>query len=489
VKTHQINLVHAAKTALRRFRELSGLLLIVLVGVAILPAAEPSFESPPFELAASEILPAEVVTGEHHRVVERVVNNGYMNYYEIESEYGTFTVDGTAALSVRISEIGAIAQLVEISRSEAFADAMKTSATRQYRAAKTVIDQPVETVKRLPGSISRLVKRTARQIKDIAEDVDEGYDDYQDKRAGKKAKKAQEEASREVGTMPSEEETGIVEETQEWWDEDGEELAKKGGEAAEKYAKKAVGYTGARRRWAKALGVDPYTDNSVLSRELYRVAQAASVGGLTMRLVPVPKISALGYLGDANALVWTMRPLDLRMRNEKLLYAMGVSEDTVEALYENRNQSPSLITFLVNALVALDGVEGRAGCVQRVTEVESRTEAEYFLRAVNFLAAYHGQRASLVRLVDAEVYPWGLSRTGSLVLAAPMDRMYWTEDLAVIVENRLPALIEKTGAEDVEAWIEGTASDLALRELVRSGFKVRTRAFSGLTVTLAETDP
>ena len=468
-----------------RGSHLAGL-LVALLAVGPPVGAQGPYETPPFELVASEILAPDLVEGEHHTVAEKVTNDGYMNSYVIDTEFGQFTAEGTSHLRTRIGEISAIAQLVEVSRTDAFADAVAKSATRQYRAAKQVIDEPVDTAKGIPGGVSRFVKRTHRQVKDLAEEADESYDEYKEDRAEKKAKKAEEEAAREAGELPPEEKKSTTEQAEEFWEEDGKDAAEKGGDMAVAYGKKWSGYTGSRRQWAQELGVDPYTDNEVLNKELNRVSEAAAVGKLGMKLVPIPKVSALGYLGDANELVWKMDPLDLRMRNEKVLYEMGISEAMVEALYENKHQTPSTITVMTNALAALDGVEGRQAWIERAAAADSKIEATYMMRAVNFLAAYHQKKRPIARVVGGEHYPQGLSADGRLVFVAPMDYVHWTEELATLVARKLPEMEKETGAARNEAWIEGTVSEAARAGLEQHGFEVHPGAFAGLEVTFGE---
>lgn len=360
-----------------------------------------------------------------------------MNHYTIDTDFGTFEAEGNAALRVAIVEINAIAQLREVSQSEAFADAVKRSAVHQGKAVANTVQHPVETAKKVPGGVKRFVKRTSRRVKDLKEDAEEHYDEYKDNKAEKKARKEQEGADRKValeaGTaMPEEVDQGWIGDTQEWWDEDGEELATQGGEFAEDYAKDWIGYTGARRHWAGELGVDPYSDNQVL--------------------------------------------------NQQLLYDMGVSEETVEALYENKSQSPTLITFLVDALVKLEGVEGRQYVVDQARDADSRVEAEFHLRGVNFLATYHELRMPLESLVDAEVYPRGLTSDGTMVIAAPFDHVHWTEELATLVEAWSTTL-SREGVEAVEVWIEGGTSENTRTALERYGFQVHMDSFLGMKVT------
>ncbi len=51
-------------------------------------AAEVGSYENPQERKAADILPAELLEGEHHSVDDRVRSDGYLNYYTITSDYG-----------------------------------------------------------------------------------------------------------------------------------------------------------------------------------------------------------------------------------------------------------------------------------------------------------------------------------------------------------------------------------------------------------------
>jgi hypothetical protein len=67
-----------------------------------------------------------------------------------------------------------------------------------------------------------------------------------------------------------------------------------------------------------------------------------------------------------------------------------------------------------------------------------------------------------------------------------MDYVHWTADLAALVDERLPALVESTGASRLEAWVEGSVSERARQGLETHGFDVHTGAFAGLEVSFGE---
>src|SRR3954471_5423230 len=99
------------------------------------------FEELP-QLKASEILKPEFLKGPHFTVREAVPTGSGMNQFSIDSDYGVFDADGNAMLVLRVGEIGAIAQLKEVSRTDQFKQSLATAAKGPLNAAKNVVQDP-----------------------------------------------------------------------------------------------------------------------------------------------------------------------------------------------------------------------------------------------------------------------------------------------------------------------------------------------------------
>jgi hypothetical protein len=443
--------------------------LLISLTLPTSPAVGENYEKPPIVLQAADQLPAEVLTGDHHRIVDEVDNDGYVNHYTIESDFGSFAAHGNAQVLIRVKEIEAIAQLKEVSRTEAFAEAAKRSASKDVEAAKAFADHPVETAKGVPGGISRLAKKTSRRAKDLKEEASEQYADYKQSKA---EKEAHEEAEAAAGESADEAAGDGSSDTM----EDAKEIAKKGGEVAEDYALDSVGYTGARRYWAKKLGVDPYSDNGPLNKQLNRVAQAAAAGGFTMRFVPIPSLDILDYMGDIDDLVWDMDELDLRLRNEKLLYDRGYSEEGVERLYDNKAQTPTLITMLVDALVRMDGVDGRVAFLEKAATAETRDVARMMVRTARFYAAFHENDSPIAEFHGESIVPVAKTADGRVIVALAVDYLSWTTAIGNLFEKHSGLLTSIGG--DIEFWLEGGCSERAKSELEGLGFALHTHSFA-----------
>ena len=90
-----------------------GLWLLVLPLASAQGPAGEGYEEPPV-LRASEILPAELLSGPHHQVEEEVGTDGLLPHFSIQSAFGTFEARGDAELRARVREIQALAALNEV---------------------------------------------------------------------------------------------------------------------------------------------------------------------------------------------------------------------------------------------------------------------------------------------------------------------------------------------------------------------------------------
>ena len=117
--------------------------------------AAPAFETPG-NRSAADILPKQLISGPHYRVQDKVVFYGYMHHYTVDSDYGVFEVTGDYALRKLIREIGAIAALGEVKKSDAYLDGVKKAASQPLEFGANLITDPVDTLSGVPKGVSRL---------------------------------------------------------------------------------------------------------------------------------------------------------------------------------------------------------------------------------------------------------------------------------------------------------------------------------------------
>src|SRR6478672_378159 len=175
--------------------------------------AEAVFEELP-ELQASEILKPEFLKGPHFAVREPVPTSAGMNQFTIDSDFGVFEADGNEMLLQRLKEIDAIARLQEVSRTDEFKKSLVAAAKSPLNSAKNIAKDPAQAISNVPKGIMKFMGRAKQTIKNV------GKGD-----AG-----------------------------------DGDTM------------KQAIGYADKKRTLALQMGVDPYTTNSILQKELDEIA-------------------------------------------------------------------------------------------------------------------------------------------------------------------------------------------------------------------------
>ncbi len=125
-------------------------LLLAAALAADAPAQQAQFDMSG-ELQASRILPSELVAGPNHLVQERVVNDGYLNIYMIDSSFGQVRAASTAQLRQYVHELNEVARMELLSNSDAFKSGLKGKVGDVVQGTKSLVTHPVDTVE---GSVS-----------------------------------------------------------------------------------------------------------------------------------------------------------------------------------------------------------------------------------------------------------------------------------------------------------------------------------------------
>jgi len=399
------------------------------------------FDPVPTILSAHDVLTADVREGDHYEVIARIENDGYMNSYGIVSDFGRFDAYGTVQLALRIVEIVALAELDELSKTKVFAEAAKNSALSSVSTIEQFAEQPVETVKGVPSGAKRMFKSTKRRAKDLSQDAKEEY-------AERKAKRAEE------GSGEGEEDGAPT----------ADEVADDAADAGAYLIKRYFGITAAERRWAQKLGVDPYTSNEVLRKEIKEVARVDSAGQFGVKLLPIPEIPGVSVIRTVNKVVWSKDPYELQDYNRGRLLSMGVTEAQVDAFFEVPWLSPSAQTIYVTALLALEDAAGRSIAVEQVLDLESLDEGRFLLQAAQMLAWINEKEEPIVRLLRGERTLVAQTKGQREIIPLPVDHLLWTPELAALLERR-GAELHRPGLDSRELWLFRTASDVCQREL------------------------
>ncbi len=413
---------------MRLHRRLVASAVVLGLSAAALLAA--GFEAPP-TLDAAEVVPANLRRGDGFHMDDEVPTDGLTTRLKLVSDVGTFEVHGVATLALRVPELHALRELSKASKSDTFTHALAETAKRPVKAAKQIVEHPVETVKGIPSGLGRFFDRVGS--------------------GGKRLVAAASDSRRSGETRTK-------------------EVAAGAGQATADM----LGYEQERRKLAKQLGVDPYTTNAALSAKLDEFAKVAFYGrvGLNLLITAVVPVSiAISGTSATRDLVYDTPRGDLIVRNETGLRAMGVSDDAIHALQRSRAVTLSVQTELVEQLGRLSGVAGRPSVVALVATAQTTDQALFLVRGVRMLAARHADHPlAEIRGVGTV---FGRGADGAIVVPGAVDYVSWSERLARFASRK------DLAAPTREIRITGRTTPRAREELEALGWTVVEQASAG----------
>jgi hypothetical protein len=393
-------------------------LVLVLLAVATGAVQAADYERPLGPVQASTILPANIITGPHYRIENPVLSYGYMHHYTMASDFGPFEVTGDAALRKLIREVHAIASLRELKKGKEFAKAIAQAGEAPVEFSKHLITHPVDTLTGVPKGLFRLfsVAGTAVTTK---------HDPTEDS------------------------------------------------------ALESVLLMSARKReYAGQLGVDPYSSNKVLQKELNSVGWAAAAGGLTVSAAMAPfsgpgvmalKMTRFG--NSLNDLLVKEPPARLRQINSKKLSDMGIAEDLKERYLDHPHFTPRHDTILVASLAALGQAQGRDSFLSYALSADDEVEANFFMQMAEIMRGYHETVAPITKVIALQPVVFAQANNGAVLIPFPLDHGVWGKR----VSRLMPKLLVKAKDAGVSGtyafWVTGTLSPMAREQFAKLGIK------------------
>lgn len=399
------------------------LILWLLVGMLVqMPssgAAALQFEGP-VNQKASDILPPQLIAGPHYRVRDQVVSYGYMHHYVVDSDYGVFEVTGDLALRKLIREIGAIAALSEVKKSDAYLNGLKSAAAQPVQFGANLLTNPVDTVSGVPKGVTRLFENVA---------------------------------------------TG---------------LTTKADPSQDSKVKQMLAVSSNKRELAHRLGVDVYSSNSVLQKELNSVAWATALGSLTLSaaLAPVggPAVMAVSVTRTAQQVTELNReypPERLREINDQKLQAMGIPPYLVSQYLDHPSYTPTHDSVIVASLEDLKAAGGRDAFLQQALTADDEETANFYMQTAETMRGLEQKGASIQNIRVFGPLVFARTSNATVLVPLPLDRGLWTERASQRVPDAIAAYkAVSPNSKKFEFWVTGTVSKLAKDELAKQGVKV-----------------
>ena len=411
-----------------------SLIALVLGGVTIqeVRAAEYQIQG---NRPVAQVLRPEVITGPHYQVQDPVVAYDYESHYTVTSDYGSFEVIGDSALRKLIREIHAIASLREVKKSKVYLASLTKAGAAPVHLGKNLITHPVDTVTGVPKGVMTLFGNVGKGITTMVTG----------------------------GTDPSE----------------------------DNRAKQVLQVSSYKREWAYKLGVDPYTSNRVLQKELNSLGWAGALGSLTVSVVALPATGPamtalkMARLADQmtelaeqrddfgariNKMVEELPPARMRLDNEEKLSAMGISKELATLYLDHPDFTPRHDAVIVESLYTLKEATGRELFLQLALAASSEAEADFVMNTAQTLRGYQLTTAPIRTIQLVPPFVMTTTAKGTTLVAFPIDHGVWS-----VRAERAVRMLQKAAGEgsSLELWLTGTLSPLAREQLKQRGIVVR----------------
>src|SRR5204862_3732264 len=102
-----------------------------------------------------------------HVIRDPVPTASGMNQFTIDSDFGVFEADGNEMLLQRLKEIGAIARLREVSRTDEFKKSLVSAAKSPLNSAKNIARDPAQAISNVPKGVMKFLGRAKETVENV----------------------------------------------------------------------------------------------------------------------------------------------------------------------------------------------------------------------------------------------------------------------------------------------------------------------------------
>jgi hypothetical protein len=346
-----------------------------------------------------------------------------MNHYQVKTEFGSFEVHSDAMLRRLRSEQRAIASLREVSRAEAFGDSLTDAVVRPFQGAKELVTEPGKTVTAVTDALSRLPGRARAAVAGSASVYEDNI------------------------------------------------------------AKAMLSVTKRKREYADALGVDVYSSNRVLQKELDSVAWTEAAGGLGVS-TGIGIATFGGSLATSNLtraselrdILRTRSATELRMDSRKALEQSGVSKRVISRFLDHKWYSPRHEIMIAVSLKGLGAAQGRDLFVDRALTAKSEDSALFFQQMAEMINGYHRSVAPVDKISVFFGIPLAHDAKGGVAILLPIDHCQWTGRISDVATHVVAHIRARYPGVLTSLWTPGTITPRAQEGFAALGIKTHPRS-------------
>ncbi len=391
----------------------------------------------PGVLMASDVLPPEIKMGKNYSVrgvtepTENTNTLGFTHRFEITSIYGNFEAFCIDMVRVRAHEINVIAVLQDIKKTKKFKKAVKKARKGLYKETVDLILDPVDTITGVPKGGWRFITQSGEMVK-------------------------------------------------------GGSGGREGGSA-----EALADFFKLKCRYAYKLGVDVYSTNKELQKELNSLSLAGFASGAeTSLLVTKAGKSAEGlmlkdskdlkiitrspFLDEIDKMLLDNTPDDLEIINREKLKQIVEENYVIEGFLNHSDYSPRYKTIIVHALTNMEGVNNRDNFIKQAILVDNDEIAFIYQRMVKMIYDYHKNVQPVVKIIPVSKMVANYTKDQAVIAALPIDNLYWSEVTDLFVSE----LLKLSESEDLPVTqvimgISGKATSQAKEVLTARGIVIK----------------
>jgi hypothetical protein len=117
-------------------KQLCGLMAATLIGSVVFATvrAIPAQIEEPSTVSAAAIL-GSPLRGPNYEIANAVRSDGFLYIFSLNTNYGRYQIEGRDMLKMRLRELGAIAALEQMNKSQAYIDAAEKAAMKPVNLA------------------------------------------------------------------------------------------------------------------------------------------------------------------------------------------------------------------------------------------------------------------------------------------------------------------------------------------------------------------
>ncbi len=368
---------------------------------------------------AADILPPHLRSGAHFKVRDRVVSYDYLHHYSVDTDFGRFEVTGDGDLRKLVREIAAIAALKDKKTVEAVGESLKAAAKAPFELGKNLITDPVDTVSGIPQGVFQI-------FGNLSKAVTMEHDPAEDSRL-----------------------------------------------------KQGLFVSSWKRDFAAENGIDVYSSNKVLQKELNRVGWAAALSGIAISVATIPvsatavtvakNMRLLNQVGNA---LQEEPPSRLRLINEEKLKKAGISAGLTKRFLDHPSFTPRHDTIIAESLAQMAGTRGRDAFLDYILQAQDEVGANFFQQMAETMRGYHETASPLIEIRIAAPLVVAQARNGRALIPFPLDHGVWKARAAGIFDH-IRANYRPAGFDgNFDLWVAGTVSKMAREQLATRGVTV-----------------